>query len=96
MKNAVSKREATSVGLVGNCADLIPELAKRGVVPDLADGSDERARSHRRICAEWHDAGAALELRKNNPQEYRKHAIAAMARARSGHAGFAEAGRGDV
>src|SRR6201987_4715217 len=35
LKNAVRKGEATSVGLVGNCADLIPELAKRGVVPDL-------------------------------------------------------------
>jgi len=35
LKNAVRKREATSIGLVGNCADLIPELAKRGVLPDL-------------------------------------------------------------
>src|SRR5258705_11104861 len=35
LKNAVRKSEATSVGLVGNCADLIPELAKRGVVRDL-------------------------------------------------------------
>src|SRR5438876_8882392 len=35
LKNAVRKGEAASVGLVGNCADLIPELAKRGVVPDL-------------------------------------------------------------
>src|SRR5271154_4478229 len=35
LKNAVRKREATSVGLVGNCADVIPELARRGVVPDL-------------------------------------------------------------
>ncbi len=35
LKNAVRKREPASVGLVGNCADLIPALAKRGVVPDL-------------------------------------------------------------
>src|SRR5229473_1378832 len=35
LKNAVRKREAASVGLVGNCADIIPELARRGVVPDL-------------------------------------------------------------
>ena len=39
---------------------------------------------------------AALELRKKDPQEYRKHSMAAMAAARAGHAGFAEAGRGDV
>src|SRR5438445_7644093 len=35
LKNAVRKKEATSVGLVGNGADSIPELAKRGVVPDV-------------------------------------------------------------
>src|ERR1700730_2575085 len=35
LKNAVRKREGVSVGLVGNCADVIPEMAKRGVVPDL-------------------------------------------------------------
>ncbi len=35
LKNAVRKHEAVSVGLVGNCADIIPELARRGVVPDV-------------------------------------------------------------
>src|SRR5271169_2563572 len=35
LKQAVRKRQATSVGLVGNCADVLPELARRGVVPDL-------------------------------------------------------------
>src|SRR5205814_6336600 len=32
LKNAVRKKEAVSVGLIGNCADVIPELAERGVV----------------------------------------------------------------
>jgi urocanate hydratase len=35
LKNAVRKKEAVSVGLVGNCADVIPELVERGVVPDI-------------------------------------------------------------
>lgn len=35
LKNAVRKREPASVGLIGNCADVLPELARRGVVPDL-------------------------------------------------------------
>src|SRR5580693_4656364 len=30
LKNAVRKKENVSVGLVGNCADVIPELAERG------------------------------------------------------------------
>ena len=35
LKNAVRKKENVSVGLVGNCADVIPQLAERGVVPDI-------------------------------------------------------------
>jgi urocanate hydratase len=35
LKNAIRKKENVSVGLVGNCADVIPELAERGVVPDI-------------------------------------------------------------
>ena len=35
LKNAVRQRKAASIGLIGNCADVFPELARRGVVPDL-------------------------------------------------------------
>lgn len=35
LKNSVRKREPASVGLIGNCAEVIPELASRGIVPDL-------------------------------------------------------------
>jgi urocanate hydratase len=35
LKNAVRKRENTSVGLIGNCSEVVPELARRGVLPDL-------------------------------------------------------------
>jgi urocanate hydratase len=38
LKNAVRKREPASVGLVGNCAVLLPVLAERGIVPDLLAG----------------------------------------------------------
>jgi urocanate hydratase len=33
--DARQRRQALSVGLVGNAAEVLPELAKRGVVPDL-------------------------------------------------------------
>src|ERR1700684_898961 len=35
LKNAIRKKENVSVGLVGNCADILPEMAERGVVPDI-------------------------------------------------------------
>src|SRR4249919_2931166 len=31
----LQRREAVSVGLVGNCADILPELVRRGFVPDV-------------------------------------------------------------
>ena len=35
LKNAVRQRKSASVGLIGNCAEIFPQLAERGVVPDL-------------------------------------------------------------
>jgi urocanate hydratase len=40
LENACRQRQALSVGLVGNCADVIPELARRGLVPDLLTDLD--------------------------------------------------------
>jgi len=35
IKDATAKGEAISVGLLGNAADIFPELVKRGIVPDV-------------------------------------------------------------
>ncbi len=78
LKNAVRKREATSVGLLGNCADLIPELAKRGVVPDILTDQTSAHDPINGYVPNGMTLEQALELRKSNPQEYRKRAIAAM------------------
>src|SRR6202045_1700682 len=80
LKNAVRKGEATSVGLVGNCADLIPELAKRGVVPDLLTDQTSAHDPIDGYVPNGMTLEAALELRKKSPEEYKKHSMAAMAR----------------
>jgi urocanate hydratase len=79
LKNAVRKREATSVGLVGNCADLIPELAKRGVVPDLLTDQTSAHDPIGGYVPNKMTLAAALELRARDPEEYRKHSMQAMA-----------------
>src|SRR6058998_3818629 len=79
LKNAVRKGEATSVGLVGNCADLIPELAKRGVVPDLLTDQTSAHDPIGGYVPNGMTLEAALELRKKSPEEYKKRAVAAMA-----------------
>src|SRR5467141_2733908 len=80
LKNAVRKGEATSVGLVGNCADLIPEMAKRGVVPDLLTDQTSAHDPIDGYVPNGMTLEAALELRKKSPEEYKKHSMAAMAR----------------
>src|ERR1700757_743268 len=79
LKNAVRKGEATSVGLVGNCADLIPELAKRGVVPDLLTDQTSAHDPIGGYVPNKMTLAAALELRARDPEEYKKHSMAAMA-----------------
>jgi len=79
LKNAVRKREATSVGLVGNCADLIPELAKRGVVPDLLTDQTSAHDPIGGYVPNKMTLAAALELRARDPEEYKKHSMQAMA-----------------
>jgi urocanate hydratase len=79
LKNAVRKGEATSVGLVGNCADLIPELARRGVVPDLLTDQTSAHDPVGGYVPNHMSLEAALELRKKNPQEYKQRALAAIA-----------------
>src|ERR1700751_249946 len=78
LKNAVRQGEAASVGLVGNCADLIPELAKRGVVPDVLTDQTSAHDPIGGYVPNGMTLEQALELRKTNPQEYRNRAVAAM------------------
>ena len=79
LKNAVRKGEATSVGLVGNCADVIPELAKRGVVPDLLTDQTSAHDPIGGYVPNGMSFEAALELRKRDSLEYKKRSLAAMA-----------------
>src|SRR6266853_647274 len=64
LKNAVRKREAASVGLVGNCADLIPALAKRGVVPDLLTDQTSAHDPLNGYIPQGLDVATATELRQ--------------------------------
>ena len=80
LKNAVRKREGTSVGLVGNCADVIPELARRGVVPDLLTDQTSAHDPIGGYIPQGLDVAQAAELRKSDPASYRKQSLESMAR----------------
>jgi urocanate hydratase len=79
-KNAVRKREAVSIGLVGNCAEVLPELARRGVVPDLLT---DQTSAHDPLYG-YVPAGLSLaavaELRRVDPEQCRERALDSIAR----------------
>jgi len=84
LKNAVRQRAARSVGLVGNAADVITELAERGVVPDLLT---DRTAADDPLNGYWPlglSLAAAAEMRRDDPEQARlrsRDSIAAQVRA---------------
>lgn len=76
--DAKRNRVPKSIGLLGNAAEVHPELVKRGIIPDVL--TDQTA-AHDPLNG-YYPAGLskeeADELRKNNPQEYMKHACESM------------------
>jgi len=79
LKNAVRTGQASSVGLVGNCADVIPELARRGVVPDLLTDQTSAHDPIGGYVPNKMTLEAALELRKKDPAEYQRRSLASIA-----------------
>jgi urocanate hydratase len=75
---ARDRGEALSVGLVGNCAEVLPELVRRGVVPDVL--TDQTA-AHDALNG-YYPAGLSLEeadaLRARDPDEYVRRSMDSM------------------
>ncbi|HEY4052716.1 MAG TPA: urocanate hydratase [Terriglobales bacterium] len=80
LKNAVRKKENVSVGLVGNCADVIPELAERGVVPDILTDQTSSHDPLNGYVPHGMSLEAALELRKRDPKAYEEKSLDSIAR----------------
>jgi urocanate hydratase len=80
LKNAVRKKEAISVGLVGNCADVIPALAERGVLPDILTDQTSAHDPLNGYVPNGMTLEQALELRKSDPKAYLEKSMNAMAR----------------
>jgi urocanate hydratase len=80
LKNAVRKKEAISVGLVGNCADVIPELAERGVLPDILTDQTSAHDPLNGYVPNGMSLEQALAFRKSDPKAYLEKSLNAMAR----------------
>lgn len=79
LKNAVRKGETASVGLVGNCADVIPAMAKRGVVPDLLTDQTSAHDPLGGYIPQGYTVEQAAELRRRDPGDYQKRSLDSIA-----------------
>src|SRR4051812_40276454 len=80
LKNAIRKKEAVSVGLVGNCADVIPELAARGVVPDILTDQTSAHDPLNGYVPKGMKLEEAIALRKSDPKGYLEKSLDSIAR----------------
>jgi urocanate hydratase len=80
LKNAVRKKENVSVGLVGNCADIIPELGERGVVPDILTDQTSAHDPLNGYVPNGMSLQEARELRARDPKTYQEKSLDAIAR----------------
>ena len=79
VRGATAAGTAMSVGLVGNCAEILPELVRRGVVPDvLTDQTSAHDELNGYIPAGL-SLEAAADLRERDPAAYRRRSLASIA-----------------
>ena len=82
--DARAAKRALSVGLVGNAAELLPELVARGVVPDAVTDQTSAHDTLNGYVPAGHTLAEAAELRRADPARYvelAEQSIAAHVRA---------------
>lgn len=79
-EDAIEQKRAVSVGLVGNCAEVLPEILRRGVQVDVVT---DQTSAHDPLNG-YVAAGISLEdadtLRRTDPQTYVARSMESMAR----------------
>ena len=79
VEEAVQAGEPKSIGLIGNAADIYPELTIRGVIPDVVTDQTPAHDVQSYVPTGLGVAEAAL-LRDSNPAEYERRSMESMAR----------------
>ncbi len=79
VKRACDRGEPRSIGVIGNAAEILPELVRRNVVPDLVT---DQTSAHDPLNG-YIPSGLSLQdaavLRTNDPAEYQRRSLASMA-----------------
>lgn len=78
-EKALSEKKPLSIALIGNAAEVLPEMVRRGITPDLVT---DQTSAHDPLGG-YVPAGLSLEeaitLRESDPEEYVSRSMASMA-----------------
>ncbi len=77
---AAGAGKALSVGLAGNCADVLPELVRRGVTPDIVTDQTSAHDPVDGYVPGGFTIDEAAGLRKRDRTQYRAHSMASIRR----------------
>jgi urocanate hydratase len=78
LQAARKENKAISVGLVGNCADILPQLIARSIVPDILTDQTSAHDPLHGYVPNGMSLEAALRLRESNPEEYTRRSMETM------------------
>ncbi len=76
MQAAVAAKKPLSIGLVGNCAEVLPELVKRNIIPDIV--TDQTSAHDLMDYVPIGNFKETQELKKSNPEEYKRRSLEAI------------------
>jgi urocanate hydratase len=79
VRGARDEKVPVSVGLVANCADVLPELVRRGITPDVVTDQTSAHDELNGYVPRGLDVKAARTLRKRDPKAYARRSLASMA-----------------
>ncbi len=74
--HAKKSGEALSIGLVGNAAEVYPELVRRGIIPDIV--TDQTPAHNLLSYVPIGNIEELDKLRENNPDEYKRRSLASI------------------
>jgi urocanate hydratase len=79
LREAIQQGQPKSVGLAGNCAEVVPELVRRGVVPDLLTDQTSAHDPLNGYIPIGYDVAQAAEFRARDPQGYLEKSLDSIA-----------------
>jgi urocanate hydratase len=77
--DAIFQKKALSIGLIGNAADILPMLLKKGIIPDVVTDQTSAHDELDGYIPNHYGLEEAAVLRKKEPEKYIKESYRAMA-----------------